>query len=144
MSSRQELLTSSTSTVDHGDGRLPLTAVVIRDSQEVTVDTSNIMKNDVVKVVAGGRLPVDGVVVQGETRVDESALTGEYGPIRKAVGDTVTGGTVNSRGEGSTILIRAERVGEECTLVQMMKRVEDLQEQNEAGKGKCCPFCVVQ
>ena len=45
-------------TVDHGDGRLPLNAVVIRDSQEITVDTSKIMKNDVVKVVAGGRLPV--------------------------------------------------------------------------------------
>ena len=100
----------------------PKTAVVIRDGVEVEVDIDNVAIGDIFVVKPGAAIPVDGVVVEGSTSVNESALTGESIPVDKAEGDVVSAATVN---ESGYIKARATRVGEDTTLSQIIAMVSD-------------------
>ncbi len=100
----------------------PKTAVIVKDGAEVTVPVKDVKAGDVFVVRAGGAIPVDGVIVEGECAVDESALTGESVPADKATGDKVSAATINRTGY---IRCRAERVGEDTTLAQIVKMVSD-------------------
>ncbi len=99
----------------------PKTATVVRDGKEVVIPTDELRKDDVFIVKAGGNIPADAVIIEGGCSVDESALTGESLPVEKGVGDRVSAATVNKTGY---IKCRAERVGEETTLSQIIKMVE--------------------
>ena len=100
----------------------PDTATVLRDGQEVTVPVSQVKKGDRFVVRPGERIPVDGVVLEGESAVNESALTGESIPVDKAVGDSVSAATVNQSGH---LTCEATRVGEDTTLSQIIRMVSD-------------------
>ncbi|MGO5181069.1 heavy metal translocating P-type ATPase [Catenibacterium mitsuokai] len=100
----------------------PQTAVIIRDNKEVTVGIDEVNKGDLFIVRPGENIPVDGVIVEGSTAVDESALTGESIPVDKTVNDTVSGATLNQSG---FIKVRATRVGEDTTLSQIIQMVSD-------------------
>ena len=103
---------------------VPKTARVIRNvvEQEITVD--EVALGDVIRVRPGESMPVDGVVVEGRTSVDESMLTGESIPVEKESGDEVIGASINKNG---SIDYRATRVGSDTTLSQIIKLVEDAQ-----------------
>ena len=100
----------------------PKTAVLVRDGQEVTVPVSEVRRGDVFVVRPGENIPVDGIVLEGASAVNESALTGESIPVDKAVGDAVSAATVNQSG-----FLRGEatRVGEDTTLSQIIRMVSD-------------------
>ena len=100
----------------------PKTAVLIRNSEEVTVPVEEVVAGDVFVVRPGGQIPVDGIIREGECAVDESALTGESVPVDKAPGDKVSAGTINRSG---FITCRAEKVGEDTTLAQIIKMVSE-------------------
>ncbi len=100
----------------------PKTAVLLRDGAEVTVDIDEVRPGDIFVVRPGQNIPVDGVIIEGSTAVNESALTGESIPVDKAEGDTVSAATVNQSGY---IRCRATRVGEDTTLSQIIKMVSD-------------------
>lgn len=100
----------------------PQNAVIIRDNKEVTVSIDEVNKGDLFVVRPGENIPVDGVIVEGSTAIDESALTGESIPVDKTVNDTVSGATLNQSG---FIKVRATRVGEDTTLSQIIQMVSD-------------------
>ena len=100
----------------------PKTAVLIRDGQEVTVPVEEVLCGDVFAVRPGESIPVDGIVLEGCSAVNESALTGESIPADKAPGDRVSAATINQSGY---IRCRAVRVGEDTTLSQIIKMVSD-------------------
>ncbi|MGN1161331.1 MAG: heavy metal translocating P-type ATPase [Candidatus Fimenecus sp.] len=100
----------------------PKTAVVIADGVETEVPVENIQKGDIFVVRPGGSIPVDGIILEGTTAVDESALTGESIPTDKTVGDKVSAATINQSGY---IKCEATRVGEDTTLSQIIKTVSD-------------------
>lgn len=100
----------------------PKTAVVITDGVETEVPVENIKKGDIFVVRPGGSIPVDGIILDGATAVDESALTGESIPADKTVGDKVSAATINQSGY---IKCEATRVGEDTTLSQIIKTVSD-------------------
>ena len=100
----------------------PQTAVIIRDNKEVTVGIDEVNKGDLFIVRPGENIPVDGVIIEGSTAIDESALTGESIPVDKTVNDTVSGATLNQSG---FIKVRATRVGENTTLSQIIQMVSD-------------------
>ena len=100
----------------------PQTAVVIKDGKEVIVSIDEVNKGDLFVVRPGENIPVDGVIVEGSTAIDESALTGESIPVDKIVNDTVSGATLNQSG---FIKVRATRVGEDTTLSQIIQMVSD-------------------
>lgn len=100
----------------------PKTAVVITDGVETEVPVENIKKGDIFVVRPGGSIPVDGIILDGTTAVDESALTGESIPADKTVGDKVSAATINQSGY---IKCEATRVGEDTTLSQIIKTVSD-------------------
>lgn len=100
----------------------PKNATVIRNEKEVVIPVSDVMLNDIFAVKPGESVPVDAVIIEGETAVDESALTGESIPVDKAVGDKVSGATINQSGY---IKCRATAVGEDTTLSQIIKMVSD-------------------
>ncbi|MBR4913991.1 MAG: heavy metal translocating P-type ATPase [Clostridiales bacterium] len=100
----------------------PKTAVLIRDSKEVTVPVDEVSVGDIYVVRPGGAIPVDGIIKEGECAVDESALTGESVPVDKTAGDKVSAGTINRSG---FITCRAEKVGEDTTLAQIIKMVSE-------------------
>ena len=100
----------------------PKTAVVVRDGQEVTVPIEQVRKGDVFVVRPGENIPVDGVLLEGNSAVNESALTGESIPADKNPGDAVSAATVNQSG---FIRCEATRVGEDTTLSQIIKMVSD-------------------
>ena len=100
----------------------PKTAVVLRDGQETTVPIEQVHKGDIFVVRPGENIPVDGVIVEGTSAVNESALTGESIPVDKAAGDLVSAATVNQSG---FIKCEATRVGEDTTLSQIIKMVSD-------------------
>ena len=100
----------------------PKTAVLVRAGQEVTVAIDQVKKGDIFVVRPGENIPVDGVVLEGESAVNESALTGESIPVDKAPGDRVSAATVNQSG---FIRCEATRVGEDTTLSQIVKMVSD-------------------
>ena len=100
----------------------PKTATVVRDGQEVAVPIEQVAKDDVFVVRPGESIPVDGVVLEGMSAVNESALTGESVPADKAPGDAVSAATVNQSG---FLRCRATRVGEDTTLSQIIQMVSD-------------------
>lgn len=100
----------------------PKTAVLIRDGAEVTVPVEQVKIGDVFAVKVGGSIPVDGVIIEGETAVNESALTGESIPVDKIVGDEVSAATINQSGY---IRCKASRVGEDTSLSQIIRMVSD-------------------
>lgn len=100
----------------------PKTALVIRGGEEVAVEVKDLVIGDLISVKPGQRIPVDGVVVQGGSSVDESALTGESMPVYKQAGDHLSAGTMNG---GGNLIFKAEKVGEDTTLAGMIRLVEE-------------------
>ena len=100
----------------------PKTAVLVKDGQEEEVPIEQVQKDDVFVVRPGQSIPVDGVVLEGSSAVNEAALTGESIPVDKAAGDRVSAATVNQSGY---LKCRATRVGEDTTLAQILKMVSD-------------------
>ena len=105
-------------------GLQPKRARVIRDGREFDVGVEDVVPGDVVLVRPGERLPVDGEVLEGDSSVDESMLTGESVPVEKAPGDTVYGATVNTTGGFS---FRATKIGRDSALAQIVRLVEEAQ-----------------
>ncbi len=102
----------------------PPTAMVVRGGAEEEVPLAQVIVGDTVLVRPGENVPVDGVVCDGKSEVDESMLTGEAMPVLKAKGDAVTGGTANTTG---SLVVRALRVGADSTLSRIVRAVEDAQ-----------------
>ena len=102
----------------------PRTARVRRGDAEVEVPTAEVEVGDLIRIRPGERIPVDGVVIEGASTLDESMLTGESLPVDKAAGASVFGGTVNRTG---SFVFRATRVGSETTLARIVKLVEEAQ-----------------
>ena len=100
----------------------PQTAVLVRGGQEVTVPIAQVRRGDIFVVRPGENIPVDGVILEGESAVNESALTGESIPVDKTVGDSVSAATSNQSG---FLRCEATRVGEDTTLSQIIKMVSD-------------------
>jgi Cu2+-exporting ATPase len=102
----------------------PPKAMVLRDGQELEIPTSEVAKDDVVVIRPGNKIPVDGEVLEGESQVDESMLTGESMPVGKKPGDQVIGATINKSG---SFKYRATRVGADTALAQIVKLVQEAQ-----------------
>ncbi len=102
----------------------PPMARVARDGEEMQIPTADVREGETVIVRPGDRIPVDGVVTEGETQVDESMLTGESMPVKKAVGSTVAGATINKSG---AFRFRATKVGADTALAQIVKLVQEAQ-----------------
>ena len=100
------------------------TARVVRGDQEVDIAIDQVLLNDIVRVRPGEKIPVDGVVVEGRTAIDESMLTGEPMPVEKTVGDVLAAGTINKAG---SILFKATRVGKDTALAQIINMVKRAQ-----------------
>jgi len=100
----------------------PKTAVIIKDGQELTVRIEEVKCGDLFIVRPGSSIPVDGEVIEGESAVDESAITGESVPCEKSAGSYVTGGTINTNG---VLRCRAVKVGKDTTLSQIIQLVSD-------------------
>jgi len=100
------------------------TARVVRDHKEIDIAIDQVLFNDIVRVRPGEKIPVDGIVIQGHTSIDESMLTGEPMPIEKSEEDKVVTGTLNKSG---SILFRATRVGKDTALAQIIYRVKRAQ-----------------
>lgn len=105
-------------------GLAPKTAVVIRDGQEVEIATEDIRIGDIILIKPGEKISADGTVIDGQSYVDESMLTGEPIPNMKRPGDAVVGGTINKNG---SLKLEATRVGKDTTLSQIIRLVEDAQ-----------------
>ncbi len=99
-------------------------AIVIRDRQEIEVSIEDVIVDDVTIVKPGGKIPVDGVVIRGESYVDESMVTGESFPVVKNQGSNVIGGTLNTN---SVLQIKATKIGKDTLLAQIIRLVEDAQ-----------------
>ncbi|MEX0599115.1 MAG: heavy metal translocating P-type ATPase [Rhodothermales bacterium] len=102
----------------------PSTALVVRDGEEREIAVDAVQPGDLVLVRPGDRIPVDGVLEEGSTYVDESMISGEPVPVAKAAGDEVVGGTVNERG---SFTFRATRVGRDTVLAHIIRMVEEAQ-----------------
>ncbi len=102
----------------------PKTARVVRDGSEAEVELAAVRRGDLVRVRPGETVPVDGVVIEGDSSVDESMLTGEATPVDKRPGDRVTGATLNGDG---TLLVEAQRLGSESALEGIVRMVRDAQ-----------------
>jgi Cu+-exporting ATPase len=105
----------------------PKTAAVIRNGEEIIIPVEEVIIDDIITVRPGQSIPVDGIIIEGSSAVDQSALTGESIPVEKQVGDTVIGATINKTGY---FKLKAQKVGEDTTLAQIVKLVE------EAGASK--------
>jgi Cu+-exporting ATPase len=105
-------------------GLAPKTARVVRNGDERDVPLSDVLVGDVCRVRPGERVPIDGVVAEGHSAVDESMVTGEPIPAEKSSGDRVTGGTMNTSG---SLLVRAERIGNDTLLAQIVRMVGEAQ-----------------
>ncbi len=102
----------------------PSMARVVRDGKEVEIPVEKVVVDDVVIVRPGDKIPVDGVVIDGNSSVDEKIITGESMPVGKKMGDKVIGATINKQG---MLKIKATNVGEDSTLMQIVKMVEEAQ-----------------
>ncbi len=100
------------------------TALVVRDGKEIEMSIDQVVKGDFIIVKPGSRIPVDGIVTEGSSFVDESMVTGEPMPIRKSIGDTVVAGTVNTTG---AFTFKATKIGAETLLSGIIRMVEDAQ-----------------
>src|SRR5690606_34252825 len=102
----------------------PATARVIRDGREEDIPLAEVQQGDVLRVRPGEKVPVDGVVLEGASAVDQSMITGEPVPVEKSPGDKVTGATINGTG---SFTMQAERVGNETMLAQIVDMVSKAQ-----------------
>ncbi|HYK24594.1 MAG TPA: copper-translocating P-type ATPase [Candidatus Acidoferrum sp.] len=100
------------------------TAHLVRDGQEQEIAIDEIQKGDVLRVRPGEKIPIDGVIIDGKSNIDESMITGEPIPVAKQAGEKVIGATVNQTG---SFLMRAERIGSETVLAQIVQMVADAQ-----------------
>jgi Cu+-exporting ATPase len=105
-------------------GLAPKTAIIIENGEEKEIPIDEVIPGDIIVVKPGAKIPVDGVVTEGNTSIDESMLTGESMPVDKKAGDKVYGATINANG---VIRFKAEKVGGETALAQIIKLVEDAQ-----------------
>ena len=105
-------------------GLAPKTAIIIREGREIETPIDEVEVGDIIVVKPGEKMPVDGEVVEGNTSVDESMLTGESIPVEKNIGDKIIGASINKNG---TIKYKATRVGKDTALAQIIKLVEDAQ-----------------
>jgi Cu+-exporting ATPase len=105
-------------------GLAPKTARRLHNGSEEDIPLAHVMVNDRLRIRPGEKVPVDGVVIDGHTSIDESMVTGEPVPVEKGPADRVTGGTVNGTG---TVVIRAERVGNDTLLAQIVRMVSEAQ-----------------
>ncbi|HET8626836.1 MAG TPA: heavy metal translocating P-type ATPase [Thermomicrobiales bacterium] len=105
-------------------GLAPKTARVLRDGQELDIPLERVVAGDLLRVRPGDKVPVDGVVVEGRSAVDEAMLTGESIPVEKGPGDEVIGATLNKSG---SFTFRATRVGKDTALAQIVRLVEEAQ-----------------
>ena len=105
-------------------GLAPKIATVIHDGVEIEIPIDEVEVGDIIIVKPGEKIPVDGTVIEGYTSVDESMLTGESIPVEKTMGDKVTGGSINKNG---SIRFKAEKVGKDTALSQIIKLVEEAQ-----------------
>jgi Cu+-exporting ATPase len=97
---------------------------VVRDNKEIDIAIEQVLLNDIVRVRPGGKIPVDGIVTQGHSTIDESMLTGEPMPVEKATGDKVVAGTLNKSG---SILFKATHIGKDTALAQIINMVKRAQ-----------------
>lgn len=102
----------------------PATARVVRDGREVDVSLDQVQVGDRLRVRPGERVPVDGIVLDGSSAIDESMITGESLPVEKTAGDAVTGGTMNGTG---SLLVQAQKVGRDTLLARIVQMVSDAQ-----------------
>lgn len=105
-------------------GLAPKIAMIVRDGKEIEIEIDEVEVGDIVIVKPGDKIPVDGVIIEGMTSVDESMLTGESIPVEKNLGDKVIGASINKNG---SIKFKATKVGKDTTLAQIIKLVEDAQ-----------------
>ena len=105
-------------------GLAPKTAIVIKNDREYEIPIEEVVPDDIILVKPGGKIPVDGVVVEGTTAIDEAMLTGESLPVEKQAGDKVYAASLNKNG---VIRFRATKVGSDTALAQIIKLVEDAQ-----------------
>ncbi len=110
-------------------GLQPRTARVVRDGREMDVPVEEVGLDETLRVRPGEKIPVDGVVIEGHSTVDESMLTGEPLPVEKGVGDEVVGGTLNRSG---TFLFQAKRIGRETVLARIVEMVREAQNSKPA------------
>ncbi len=110
---------------------VPPKARVVRGGQVVEIATSEIQKDDIMELRPGDRVPVDGIVTEGETAIDESLVTGESIPVTKRQGDQVVGGSINQSG---SVRFKATKIGEETALAQIVKLVEEAQSSKAPGQ----------
>ena len=102
----------------------PKTATVLRNNTELQIPIDDVVEGDIVIVKPGEKVPVDGIIIEGNTSIDESMITGESIPTDKTVGSQVIGGTVNKNG---SITFKTTKVGVNTTLAQIVKLIEDAQ-----------------
>lgn len=102
----------------------PDTAIVIRKGEQKEVPVEQVVRGDLILIKPGSRIPLDGIVKEGSTSVDESMLTGESIPVEKEVGDEVIGGSVNFQG---ALTVKVTHVGSDTTLAKIVKMMEDAQ-----------------
>ena len=105
-------------------GLRPNVALIIKDDKEITVHIDNVRVGDIVIVKPGEKIPVDGVIIEGTTSVDESMLTGESIPVEKKTGDSIIGASINKNGY---IRYKATKVGDDTALAQIIRLVEEAQ-----------------
>jgi Cu2+-exporting ATPase/Cu+-exporting ATPase len=98
------------------------TALVIRDGKEIEISVNDVKHGDLIIVKPGAKIPVDGVITEGSSFIDESMVTGEPMPAQKKVGDSVVSGTINTSG---SFTFRATKVGSETLLAQIIKMVKE-------------------
>ena len=110
---------------------IPPQATVIRDGKEISIPSAEIIHGDIVVLRPGDKVPVDGEIVEGQTAIDESLVTGESLPVSKAKGDTVVGGSVNQTG---AVKFKAMQVGADTVLAQIIKMVETAQNSKAPGQ----------
>ena len=109
----------------------PPKASVVRDGREVELPTAEVVAGDIVVIRPGNKIPVDGEVIEGDSQVDESMLTGESMPVKKGVGGTVIGATINKNG---SFKYRATKVGADTALAQIVKLVQTAQNSKAPGQ----------
>lgn len=105
-------------------GLSPKTAIIIKNGKEIEIPIADVEVGDIIIVKPGSKIPVDGTVIEGNTSVDESMLTGESMPVEKNIGSFVVGASINKNG---TISFKAEKVGSDTVISQIIKLVEDAQ-----------------
>ncbi|MEI8269947.1 MAG: heavy metal translocating P-type ATPase [bacterium] len=100
------------------------TALVVRDNVEIEISINEVVHGDLIVVKPGSKIPVDGIITEGNSYVDESMITGEPMPVDKKAGDSVSAGTINTNG---SFIFKAKKIGSETLLAQIIKMVEDAQ-----------------